>query len=222
MGFKFGIGNIDIRNVRKFSCAIPDPLIDRDGNIYTSVIIGTQEWLVENLKTTHYADGSPIPNITINANWAADTEGAYCWYNNDIANKPDYGALYSFHAVDKGLAYFTRGGVQEIEWKIPAVVDMNELITYAGGLDVAGGKLKAIGLDYWKSPNEGATDEYGFKALPGGYRRWDGVFQGKFEYSIFFLSTACWNFDMCYYNDNVTSCEGLPATGFSIRCMRDI
>ena len=73
---------------------------DIDGNIYNTVLIGTQVWMKENLKTTKYNDGTTIPNITDNNAAAALTTGAYSWYNNDVNNKNTYGALYNWYAVD--------------------------------------------------------------------------------------------------------------------------
>lgn len=64
------------------------PLRDYDGNIYTTVIIGDQEWIVENLKVTHYADGTPIPNVTDTDEWV-----------NGVSNKSKYGALYNWWAA---------------------------------------------------------------------------------------------------------------------------
>jgi hypothetical protein len=63
---------------------------DIDGNLYHAVTIGTQTWMMENLKTTTLNDGTPISKVTDNssASW-------YCWYNNDITNKATYGALYN-------------------------------------------------------------------------------------------------------------------------------
>lgn len=73
---------------------------DIDGNVYQVVSIGKQLWIKENLKTTHYRDGSAIPNVTVNSAWVALTTGAYCWYNNDEATyKNTYGALYNWYAV---------------------------------------------------------------------------------------------------------------------------
>lgn len=67
---------------------------DGEGNVYTSVKIGTQEWLVENLKTTKYHYGIAIPNVTAANDWFGHTTPSYCWYNNDAAtNKNTYGAL---------------------------------------------------------------------------------------------------------------------------------
>jgi len=81
---------------------------DIDGNVYKTVTIGTQVWMVENLKTTKYRNGDPIPNVTDIAAWTAltTTTGAYCWYNNDATRyKATYGALYNWFA---GLSFTSR------------------------------------------------------------------------------------------------------------------
>jgi hypothetical protein len=69
--------------------------VDADGNEYDTVVIGTQTWLTENLKTTKYNNGNPIRLVTDDAEWSARTQGAYCWYENNINLKDVYGALYN-------------------------------------------------------------------------------------------------------------------------------
>ena len=95
---------------------------DVDGNSYTTVTIGTQQWMVENLKTTHYADGTAIPNLTIDGDWIADVTGAYCWYNNDIVNATPYGALYNWYAVTNAH------GLAPAGWRIPTESDLDALM----------------------------------------------------------------------------------------------
>jgi len=68
---------------------------DKDGNVYTTVTIGTQEWMAENLKTTKYKDGTDIPLVKDASEWIVLSTPAYCWYNNDTAYKNTYGALYN-------------------------------------------------------------------------------------------------------------------------------
>jgi len=146
-------------------------LKDYDGNGYTTVTIGTQEWIVENLKVTHYSDGTAIPNITDDTTWLADSDGAYCYYENDSTNFDFIGLLYNNYTTTNahGLAYLERNGVQEIGWRVPTQTDMLALIGSIGGI-TEGKSLKEIGFIHWDAPNLGATDEYGFKWISGGNR----------------------------------------------------
>lgn len=140
---------------------------DADGNVYHTVTIGTQVWMVENLKTTKYNDGSPIPLVSEASDWANLITPAYCWYDNNIGYKNIYGALYKWNAVNTGKLAPTG-------WHVPTEADWQTLETYLGGPNVAGGKLKEAGTSHWESPNTAATNESGFTAYGGGYR---SVFQ---------------------------------------------
>ena len=144
---------------------------DIDGNVYKTVTIGTQEWMVENLKTTKYNDGVLIPNVT-DYTWGNLQTDAYCWYNNDIANKAPYGALYNWFAAKSSKLCPTG-------WHVATLEDWTKIVTYLGGPDVAGGKLKEAGTTHWLDQNVGATNESGFTALPGGYRG-SGLNDGTF------------------------------------------
>lgn len=134
---------------------------DYDGNYYHTVTIGTQVWLKENLKTTHFANGDPIPNVTEATAWINLTTSAYCYYNNDPKLGEVYGALYNFHvAIDpRGLLVGYHVATDE-EW--------TKLMNDNGGRDLAGGALKEAGTVHWKAPNTGATNSTGFTALPAG------------------------------------------------------
>ncbi len=146
---------------------------DIDGNIYHTVTIGSQVWMVENLKTTKFNDGSLIPNLTDSKEWAMTTAPAYCWYDNSIGYKESYGALYNWYAV-------TSGKLCPSGWRVPTKEDWETLSIFLGGESVAGGKLKEAGTAHWKSPNDGATNSSGFTAFAGGARfvsihlNWDG------------------------------------------------
>jgi uncharacterized protein (TIGR02145 family) len=143
---------------------------DIDGNVYHTVTIGTQVWMVENLKVTHYRSGEPIPAITDNAEWEGLTSGAYCNYNNDPGNFIVYGCLYNWFAVNDP------GGLAPAGWHVPSDAEWVQLSTFLGGESTAGGKLKEAGLMHWLDPNSGATNETGFTGLPGGHREYGGNF----------------------------------------------
>lgn len=144
-------------------------VVDIDGNIYPIVTIGEQEWITENLKTTRYNDGTSIVNIEDPSDWGqamgteVEFEGFYCWYENKISYRNDYGALYNWLAVEEGK-------LCPVGWHVPSAEEYLTLIEFVGGIDIGGGMLKETGTSHWKSPNTGATNEYGLTALPGGYR----------------------------------------------------
>jgi len=141
---------------------------DIDGNVYHIVTIGTQVWMVENLKTTKFRDGSSIPNVTDAEEWVGHGElhsGAYCNYDNTAANSNTYGSLYNWYAVVDERNICPTG------WHIPSEAEWATLIAYLGGQDVAGGKMKEAGTAHWSTPNTGASNSSGFTALPGGSRQ---------------------------------------------------
>lgn len=154
--------------------APPEGLIDPDGNEYTTVVIGSQEWAVENWKSTKYANGDAIPNVTDGSTWSGLSSGAYCWYNNDIGNKPTYGALYNWYAMS---------GLAPDGWRVATATDFNTLASTLGGASVAGGKMKETGTTYWNSPNTGADNSSGFSARGAG-----GRFSGSFDFLLSFGS----------------------------------
>lgn len=206
-------------------------LFDIDGNIYSQVTIGNQIWLVENLKTTKYANGSSIPLITINATWAADTTGAMCYHDNDIANKSVYGNLYNWYAVNNanGLSYLERNGAEELGWRVPTDVDFDDLSTELGGSAVAGGKMKEAGTTHWNAPNTGADNSSGFTALGSGNRNSDGTF-GTIKAG--FLIWSADQVDATKANWGLIANNSIPFDmhplgyskngGFSIRLVKDI
>jgi uncharacterized protein (TIGR02145 family) len=145
----------------------PSTVIDVDGNVYHTVVIGTQMWTVENLKTTSYNDGTPITYAPGSAAWLALTDGGYCWYNNVASTS--YGALYNWYALNTGK-------LAPIGWHVPTNEDWIVLTDYLGGTLVAGGKMKAAGIARWQAPNAQASNSSGFSAFPNGYRALDGLF----------------------------------------------
>jgi len=198
-------------------------IIDGSGNIYTTVVIGTQTWLKENLKTTKYIDGTDIANVTIEADWAVLTTAAYCWYNNDIANKDIYGGLYNWYAVDK--ASNGDKNICPTGYHVSTDVEWSTLMNYLGG--DAGGKMKEIGTTHWKSPNTGATNESGFTGLPSGSRdsnsgAFDNVgYGGYFWSSTAFGASNAWYRYLYYDNASCDRYDYSRKYGFSVRCLKD-
>jgi len=193
---------------------------DNDGNYYSTIKIGNQIWLGENLKVTHYQNGDPIPNVTDNTEWANLSTGAYCNYNNDVNNANTYGRLYNWYTVVDNRNLCPSG------WHVPSDVEWTTLTDYLGGESVAGGKLKETGTTHWISPNTGATNESGFTALPGGCRYSNGAFGGIGDYGGWWSSTEgsstdAWYRVMDYLNAGVGSYVDVKEFGFSVRCLRD-
>lgn len=193
---------------------------DIDGNIYNAVTIGTQEWMVENLKTTRYNDGTDIPLVTDNTEWSNLTTSGYCWYNNDEATYGDiYGALYNWYTLENPDLCPTG-------WHVPTDQEWMTMTTYLGGEKVSGGQIKETGTTHWSSPNTDATNETGFTALPGGNR--DNL--GDFNYVGFsgYWWTAsqvggifAWPRFMNYDSGSVDKFPNIKKKGFSIRCVKD-
>lgn len=145
---------------------LDESVTDYDGNTYSTVRIGNQTWMTENLKVTHYANGDPIPQLSLDndAEWLTTTSGAYCDYADNSDNGNTYGHLYNWYAVNDAR------GICPAGWHVPSKEEWETLINYLGGVYVAGGNLKATGTQYWKSPNYGATNVSGFNGLPCGIR----------------------------------------------------
>lgn len=199
-------------------------VMDIDGNIYHTVTIGSQVWMIENLKTTKYNDGTSIPYVTENAEWANTEIPGYCWYNNDAINKVTYGGLYNWYAVNTGK-------LAPKGWHVPTYDDWTTLITFLGGDNVAGGKLKEKGTIHWKSPNNGATNETNFAALPGGSRisfdtRYDdGTFNYMGNGGYYYCSSEtgtnnAWSLGLYYGQSDVTNHNLSRQQGLSVRCIK--
>ena len=148
------------------------PPTDGCGNTYGTVVLGNQEWLTENLKTTKYNDGTPISLVEDNGQWGSLTTPAYSWYNNDqTSNEDPYGALYNYYTV----ADTNSRNVCPLDWHVPSDAEWQVLIGFLGGFDIAGGVMKEEGTAHWTSPNTGATNSSGFTAVAGGNRNTSGV-----------------------------------------------
>lgn len=189
-----------------------------NGFSYHTVTIGSQEWTVENLRTTSYNDGKPIPKVTDGMAWDNLKTGAYCALFNDESYVEPYGYLYNWYVIESGKLAPATGG-----WRVPTDEDWTKLIEYIGGESNAGTKLKA--KSGWGFGGNG-TDDYGFNALPGGLRASGGSFGGNgfFVYwwsSTAFNANASWVRFMDYNAANVLRTSNLLSYGNPVRLVRD-
>ncbi|MDA3866881.1 MAG: FISUMP domain-containing protein [Salinivirgaceae bacterium] len=205
----------------------------RDGNVYNWVKIGDQVWMAENL--------AYLPSVNQVADGSEDAAGSYYYvYGYDgtnvtdakaISNYDTYGVLYNWTAAMNGEASSTTNpsgiqGVCPTGWHVPSDAEWTQLTDYIGGTRLAGGKLKETGTTHWNSPNEGATNETGFRALPGGYRSGSGAFVsigygGDWWSATEYDATDAWYRSMNYYGSGVYRVSYGKELGFSVRCVRD-
>ena len=190
---------------------------DVDGNYYGAVQIGTQTWMTSDLKTTHYRDGSAIPNVVENAAWSQLTTGGMCYYNNDSKNTSP---LYNWYAAastgDKSLA--------PAGWHVATHADWVTLRNYLGGETIAGGKLKS--LNNWKSPNTGANNITGFNAIPSSIRSpVDGTFWDNDGSYATWLSVQIPAGNVAYVSFDDTKLQTQfvfnAQYGAAVRCVKD-
>jgi len=223
------------------TCAGTPTVTDIDGNVYNTVAIGDQCWMKENLKTTTYQDGTPIPNVTDAGEWALLTTSAYAWYENDIDNKDSYGALYNWFAAvdDKELC--------PAGWHMPTKDEWEQLTDYTGvAYDTIGIKLKSCrtvnsplggGCNTTEHPRwdedlsttpQWGTDDHGFSGLPGGRRSFDdGFFLYIGQEGTWWSSTdgvalqEAIRFSMVHLNGQAGTNQEKYVSGLSVRCIKD-
>ena len=218
----------------------PEPGIvtDYDGNSYETIIIGTQEWMSENLKTTHYNNGNAIqyvqsesyePNV-----WENLSTGAYGYYNDDLSHQETYGNLYNWYTVDDDR------GICPVDWHVPSDEEYKTLEMYLGM-----SQSEADGTG-WRGTNEGSklagnaslwsngilesNAEFGtsgFTGVPSGYRDYDdGNYNYIGYYGYFWSSPEGGSNDagtrgLYYYGTNVSRYDYNKPYGFSVRCVRN-
>ncbi len=196
-------------------------MTDYDGNTYTTVRIGNQWWMMENLKVTHYRNGDPIPTGYTNTEWANLEIGAYCNYNNNEALVSTYGRLYNWYALNDNRNIAPEG------WHVPSDAEWQILVNFVGGVAVAADKLRETGTTHWLSNTAGVTNEFGFTALPGGFRYSTGAgYDDLGSYDANWTSTpngsgAAWTWCIDGAWPDIHNYSYGKATGASIRCVKN-
>ena len=210
---------------------------DIDGNIYKTVVIGDQEWLAENLKTTKFNDGIPIPNITNDKEWKSINKPAWCYYENDQNFNQKYGKLYNWYSVD--ISSNGRKNICPIGWHVPSYREWQKLIDFYGHVKGLGeesdGLHKKPGWEerYLQSILNGKriVDKIynsGFNCLKGGLRN---SLEGEFGYlDKFGLWWSTADTYSCSISSDYSSIFGGDlldikssdkSYGYFIRCLKD-
>ena len=188
--------------------------IDADGNFYKSVTIGKQIWLVENLKTTKYLNGDPIVSNLRGSEWTNTSSGAYQISSNI------YGNLYNAYAVEDGRQICPAG------WHVPSASEWDELLIYLGGEENAGGPMKESGTRHWLDPNEGATNESGFTALPAEICKHMWMIMFQLVHNTAWWSSSkenkwYWTVQCSFASKNAVRIQWNMRIGLSVRCVKD-
>ncbi len=206
---------------------------DYDGNSYSTIIIGEQTWMAEDLKVRHYSDGTPIAEVLGDENWAAlSDEGAYCWYDDHVAYADTFGALYNWHAA------VDTAGLCPSGWHLPSDEEWQQMEMALGmsaesaGINDwrgsnEGGFLKEVGYTHWEIYNDSATNLSGFTALPGGFRNHNGSFSGAGTYATYWTASSLEVGTGVYYRalhherGGVYRHSNRSSQAFSVRCVKD-
>ncbi len=196
---------------------------DVDGNLYRTVILGGREWMAENLRVTHFANGDPIPLVTANEAWSelVVTESpAWCLYDNDNSMECPYGVLYNWYTITDCRNVCPSG------WHIPTESELSFMEQFIGGPETAGGKLKSANDFYWLAPNTNGLNNAGFNGLPAGFRDPQGNFNELTESTHWWSATSvdeetAHQRHVTYDSGELFSVPANKNSGFSIRCMKD-
>ena len=223
-------------------CPGTPTLTDIDGNVYNTVQIGQQCWMKENLRTTRYADNTPI---ALGSNTSSTM--AYRYYpDNNESNVAEYGYLYNWPAVMHGEASSSANpsGVQGIcpdGWHVPSDAEWTQLTDYVSsqseyvcgsdntyiakalvsdhGWQITADNVCAVGYD------QSSNNVTGFSALPAGFYSSSGCnFSGNYAGSWSATeSSSSYAYARGLDYDSATVYRGNPnkSLGYSVRCLRD-
>ena len=216
---------------------IASTLKDIDGNVYDTLKIGTQVWMVQNLKTTRYRNGDSIPNVTDGSAWANLTSGGYSNYNNELYYGTKYGRLYNWYAVSDSR------NLAPVGWHVATSADWTALQDYLiangynyDGTTTANKIAKSLSANTDWSPVSSVTgsigydltknNKSGFTALPGGYRIDNGSFANATYHAFWWTTTesSSTNAVYCYLHFSDPSLTIYPSSkkwGRSVRCVKD-
>jgi uncharacterized protein (TIGR02145 family) len=210
----------------KKSATTPGQVKDIDGNVYNTVKIGTQTWMKENLRTTHFRDGSVIPEVSDNQTWVNNYNNnsftpAWCYTNGDPTTDAAYGKLYNCYAIMDARLICPTG------WHVPSNNEWNVLVQFSGDSLVAARHLMATG-SMWMPADTVADNSSGFTGLPAGIRYIDAYYYSFNNICSFWSATpdgvGGFAYDYSLWNnrpDIVVSCASNQGFAVSLRCIKD-
>lgn len=198
----------------------------RDGNVYNWVIIGSQVWMAENLKYLPDVVGPGTGSQTSPYYYVYGYNGTDVNEAKASANYSEYGVLYNWPAAMAASANRSSNpsrvqGVCPAGWHLPSDIDWTQLIDNVG----SDGATKLKSTSGWNNNGNG-TDEYGFTALPGGNRSFDGTFNyignnGYWWSATEYDDSNAWCRVMFFSSVYVFRNSYEKNMGFSVRCVKD-
>ena len=191
------------------------------GQEITTVKIGAQTWMQENLKVYYFRNGDPIERVQTDKAW--DKAGVAnapiaCSYTNTSQNEARYGMLYNWYAVTDPRGLCPSG------WRVPSNHDWKVLKKYLGGKKTAGGAMKST--KGWADPNLLASNSSGFTALPGGSRDYFGEFLMEGSEAVWWSSNEqgrviAWARLVQASNGRLNKLAASKGNGNSVRCIKE-
>ena len=208
---------------------------DKNGNTYKIIKIGNQTWMVENLKSTKcvYKEGyKKQEKDDIRTLLPSDTSMMYFidtnkyapyslqWpYNGVDTFSKTYGRLYTWPAVKDQRNICPTG------WRIPSVQDWEKIISFLGGYELAGGKMKEVS-SYWSKPNTDASNTSFFSARGGAYRNEYGYFTPLLKSGYWWTSTeddedtsSAFAYSLNASSGKIFKVSKLKKQALSVRCI---
>jgi uncharacterized protein (TIGR02145 family) len=194
-----------------------DPM-NYHGYDYATVQIGEQCWFAENLRTEFYENGDFIP--LLESGWTQLSSPAFTSFNNDSELSDVYGYLYNWFAI-------AGSNICPVDWRVSTQQDFTILHQELGGEEIAGGRMKEEGFEFWQEPNEGATNSSGLTALPGGWLN-----GGSDEFFHLGMTARWWTSSeyseelgvghKLMFDQESASFPGVDKKdGYSVRCIKD-
>lgn len=191
--------------------------VDQDGNMFKTTYVGSQRWMSQDLRVTHFSNGDVIPEIHRNNSqqWSNTKSSAYCQPNSGSS------FLYNWYTITD------KRNVCPTGWHVATNPEWQILIDYIGGDEAAGNKLKSSGTKYWKAPNKGATNEFYFSAIASDSRDMVGYYTEFWAEECIFWVSSPLNYNRAkvmifkYDSPMIEQSTKEAETGLPVRCIKD-